>query len=89
MSKINIFKLRYTHFTSPIRRYPDIMVHRFLAASLNYQKRPKYSVEQVEAIAQHCNIKKTSAKAVSDGSARIFFNTFIKVFLNNNIERIF
>lgn len=67
----------YCHFTSPIRRYPDLQVHRQLTALLEGRK-PKSEHDELTVLAEHCNRTERRAEAAERELIKVKLLTYLE-----------
>ena len=72
---------KYTHFTSPIRRYPDVLVHRELERIILNSKKD----QNLEKLCLHCSLREEVATKAERASIK-----FMQVkHMANNINKSF
>lgn len=60
----------YTHFTSPIRRYPDLLVHRILQQFIENPQKILYNEEQLKKMCKHCSLQEKKASDAERASIK-------------------
>ena len=55
----------YTHFTSPIRRYPDLLVHRGITSQISKKHGHRYNETEMREFGAHCSMTERRADEAS------------------------
>ncbi|KAI9779377.1 MAG: exosome catalytic subunit dis3 [Candelina submexicana] len=70
----------YTHFTSPIRRYADLVAHRQLAAAIGYEQLDSslHSKARLEAVCKNINVRHRNAQMAGRASIEYYVGQALK-----------
>ncbi len=75
----------YTHFTSPIRRYPDVMVHRILQQCIDKNVVPDNKMAEKS---KHCSDKERSAMEAERASNKYKQVEYMQQFIGEEFEAV-
>ena len=75
----------YSHFTSPIRRYPDLMVHRILFSIL---KKEKFHDKDIEEKCLHCSQREELATKAERASIKLMQVKYMSERINEKFTGI-
>lgn len=79
----------YTHFTSPIRRYPDMMVHRLVAKYLLQSKdKCRSEKDDLEQACVHCSDCEMAAQAAERDSIKEMHAKWINNHLGEEFDAV-
>lgn len=76
----------YAHFTSPIRRYPDLITHRMLQDYL--LKKPSFNYSEVEKMAKHSSGQEQKAVSAERASTKYKQVEYLSNFKGEEFEGI-
>jgi ribonuclease R len=80
----------YCHFTSPIRRYPDLTVHRLLGEYCHGQlaNRPAEDMSALVRLAEHCNQAERQAAAAEEELREVMILQFLATKLGETFQGV-
>ncbi|MEW6145379.1 MAG: VacB/RNase II family 3'-5' exoribonuclease [Thermodesulfobacteriota bacterium] len=77
----------YTHFTSPIRRYPDLIVHRITNSLLKHGSHP-YDKESLDWVAEHASKKERYADEIEREAINLERAYLMKSYIGQEYEGV-
>lgn len=78
----------YAHFTSPIRRYPDLMIHRLLFKYVDSCGEVNYTLSDLEEISRHCSNQERNAIQGERLSVKIKQIEYLKSYLGDDFDGV-